>query len=89
MWVWDLGSIKTYPGFSGQKGTGSRIPDPDPQHCPQPTWHISSFTYPILASTVVPPPHCAAVSDDLLTAKEKNKKMEEEMEAAFQDIQNM
>ena len=29
------------------------------------------------------------VSDDLLTAKEKNKKLEEEMEAAFQDIQNM
>jgi hypothetical protein len=29
------------------------------------------------------------VSDDLLGAKEKNKKMEEEMEAAFQDIQNM
>ncbi len=21
------------PGFRGQKGTGSRIPDPDPQHC--------------------------------------------------------
>ena len=29
------------------------------------------------------------VSDDLLGAKEKNKKLEEEMEAAFQDIQNM
>ena len=26
-------------------------------------------------------------SDDLLGAKEKNKKLEEEMEAAFQDIQ--
>jgi hypothetical protein len=23
---------KTYPGSRGQKGTGSRIPDPDPQH---------------------------------------------------------
>jgi hypothetical protein len=23
------------PGSRGQKGTGSRIPDPDPQHCPQ------------------------------------------------------
>jgi hypothetical protein len=21
------------PGSRGQKGTGSRIPDPDPQHC--------------------------------------------------------
>jgi len=29
------------------------------------------------------------LEDDLLGAKEKNKKMEEEMEAAFQDIQNM
>ena len=29
------------------------------------------------------------VLDDLLISKEKNKKMEEEMEAAFQDIQNM
>jgi len=29
------------------------------------------------------------ISDDLLGAKEKNKKLEEEMEAAFQDIQNM
>ena len=33
--------------------------------------------------------HVWCVSDDLLGAKEKNKKMEEEMEAAFQDIQNM
>ena len=33
--------------------------------------------------------HVWCVSDDLLTAKEKNKKLEEEMEAAFQDIQNM
>ncbi len=24
----------THPGSRGQKGTGSRIPDPDPQHCP-------------------------------------------------------
>merc|ERR1712193_236668 len=29
------------------------------------------------------------LEDDLLTAKEKNKKLEEEMEAAFQDIQNI
>jgi peptidoglycan hydrolase CwlO-like protein len=29
------------------------------------------------------------LEDDLLGAKEKNKKLEEEMEAAFQDIQNM
>merc|ERR1711978_743960 len=29
------------------------------------------------------------LEDDLLGAKEKNKKMEEEMEAAFQDIQNI
>ncbi len=27
-WVWD-------PGSRGQKGTGSRILDPDPQHCSQ------------------------------------------------------
>jgi hypothetical protein len=34
---WDPGSEirdpeKTYSGSRGQKGTGSRIPDPDPQH---------------------------------------------------------
>ena len=28
IWVWDPGSGKTYPGSRGQKGTGSRIPDP-------------------------------------------------------------
>jgi hypothetical protein len=38
IWVWDLGSgIRKKPipdpGFRGQKGTGSRIQDPDPQHC--------------------------------------------------------
>jgi hypothetical protein len=27
--------------------------------------------------------------DELLNSKEKNKKMQDEMEAAFQDIQNM
>jgi hypothetical protein len=37
VWVWDPGSgirdpEKTYSGSRGQKGTGSRIPDPDPQH---------------------------------------------------------
>jgi hypothetical protein len=44
IWVWDPGSeIRDPgsgknlfripdPGFRGQKGTGSRIPDPDPQH---------------------------------------------------------
>jgi hypothetical protein len=37
IWVWDPGSEirdpeKTYSGFRGQKGIGSRIPDPDPQH---------------------------------------------------------
>jgi len=29
------------------------------------------------------------LEDDLLIAKEKNKKMEDDMEAAFQDIQNI
>jgi hypothetical protein len=29
--IWD--PEKTYPGSRGQKGTGSRILDPDPQHC--------------------------------------------------------
>jgi len=29
------------------------------------------------------------LEDDLLNSKEKNKKMSDEMEAAFQDIQNM
>ncbi len=37
IWVWDPGSGKNLiripdPGSRGQKGTGSRIPDPDPQH---------------------------------------------------------
>jgi hypothetical protein len=37
IWVWDPGSEirypeKTYSGSRGQKGIGSRIPDPDPQH---------------------------------------------------------
>ncbi len=37
VWVWDPGSGKNLfripdPGSRGQKGTGSRIPDPDPQH---------------------------------------------------------
>jgi hypothetical protein len=35
IWVWDPGSKirnteKTYSGSRGQKGTGSRIPEPDP-----------------------------------------------------------
>ncbi len=40
IWIWDLGSeIRDPekpipdPGSRGQKGTGSWIPDPDPQHC--------------------------------------------------------
>ncbi len=38
IWSWDPGSgIRKKPipdpGSKGQKGTGSRIPDPDPQHC--------------------------------------------------------
>ncbi len=40
IWVWDPGyeirdPEKTYsgPGSRGQKGTGSRIQDLDPQHC--------------------------------------------------------
>jgi hypothetical protein len=38
IWVWDPGSGKNLfwipdPGSRGQKGTGSWIPDPDPQHC--------------------------------------------------------
>jgi hypothetical protein len=38
IWVWDPGSGKNLfripdPGSRGQKGTGSRIQDPDPQHC--------------------------------------------------------
>ena len=45
IWVWDQGSGIRDPGSGirkkpipdpgswGQKGTGSRIPDPDPQHC--------------------------------------------------------
>jgi hypothetical protein len=40
IWVWDPGfEIRDPekpipdPGSRGQKGTGSRIPDPDPQHC--------------------------------------------------------
>jgi hypothetical protein len=41
IWVWDPGSeIRDPekkpipdPGSRGQKGTGSRIPDPDPHHC--------------------------------------------------------
>jgi hypothetical protein len=38
IWVWDPGSeIRKKPipdpGSRGQKGTGSRIPDLDPQHC--------------------------------------------------------
>ncbi len=40
VWVWDPGSGKKPipdPGSRGQKGTGSQIPDPDPQHCPGPT----------------------------------------------------
>jgi hypothetical protein len=35
IWVGDPGSGKKPipdPGSRGQKGTGSRIPDPDPQH---------------------------------------------------------
>jgi hypothetical protein len=37
IWVWDQGSEirdpeKTFSGSQGQKGTGSRIPGPDPQH---------------------------------------------------------
>ncbi len=35
IWVWDPGSGKKPildPGSRGQKGTGSRIQDPDPQH---------------------------------------------------------
>jgi hypothetical protein len=35
IWSWDPGSGKNPipdPGSRGQKGTGSRIPDPDPQH---------------------------------------------------------
>jgi hypothetical protein len=40
IWVWDPRSgIRKKPipdpGSRGQKGTGSRIPDPDPQHCLQ------------------------------------------------------
>jgi len=38
IWSWDPGSgIRKKPipdpGSRGQKGTRSRIPDPDPQHC--------------------------------------------------------
>jgi hypothetical protein len=74
--------------------SGSWIPDPGSRirisnSVRNPPDTFPFLKNPFLASTVVPPPHCAAVSDDLLTAKEKNKKMEEEMEAAFQDIQNM
>ncbi len=29
--VWRI--LDDYPGSMGQKGTQSRIPDPDPQHC--------------------------------------------------------
>jgi hypothetical protein len=37
IWSWDPGSEirdpeKTYSGSRGKKGTGSQIPDPDPQH---------------------------------------------------------
>ncbi len=39
IWVWDPGSESGIrkkpipnPGSRGQKGTGTRIPDPDPQH---------------------------------------------------------
>jgi hypothetical protein len=43
IWVWDPGSEirdpeKTYSGSRGQKGTGSRIPDPDPQHWINAIW---------------------------------------------------
>jgi hypothetical protein len=31
------------PGSRGQKGTGSRIPDPDPQHCLKITEATSAF----------------------------------------------
>jgi hypothetical protein len=38
IWVWNLGSAIRKkpipdPGYRDQKGTGSWIPDPDPQHC--------------------------------------------------------
>jgi len=38
IWGWDPGAEirdpeKSYSGSRGQKGTGSWIPDPDPQHC--------------------------------------------------------
>jgi hypothetical protein len=39
IWIWDPGSGKKPipdPGSMGQKGTGSWIPDPDPQHCKNP-----------------------------------------------------
>jgi hypothetical protein len=32
IWSWDPGSEIRDPGSRGQKGTGSRILDPDPQH---------------------------------------------------------
>jgi hypothetical protein len=73
------------PGSRGQKGPGSRIRNT--VRNPPDTFPFFTNPYPGLDCS--PSPHCAAVSDDLLTAKEKNKKMEEEMEAAFQDIQNM
>ena len=36
------------PGSRGQKGTGSRIPDPDPQHC----WLVWSSSWRILHNPV-------------------------------------
>jgi hypothetical protein len=88
---------------SGYSGSGKNlfwIRDPGDKKAQDPGFRIRNtvrnppdtfpfFTNPYPGLDCSPSPHCAAVSDDLLTAKEKNKKMEEEMEAAFQDIQNM
>jgi hypothetical protein len=35
----------SHPGSRGQKGTQSRIPDPDPQHCPVRTVHFKLIVF--------------------------------------------
>ncbi len=57
----DLGSEKKPfpdPGSRGQKGTGSPIPDPDPQHCNLPInqpiciWNVMSIYQPNKQSVI-------------------------------------
>jgi hypothetical protein len=58
VWVWDPGSGKNLfripePGSRGQKGTGSRIPDPDPQHWKIQIKFVSMLSTPLINAGVM------------------------------------